>query len=224
MENFNFNEDYWAAVEALGEEQGARLAYVLLRYAYTGEAPEGEGAAIECAFALAKGRIDAAVRGAEGGKAKAKGKRGAAKPQVAPATEKNADFDGTPYVGSSEKTGAPLATEREGEGVNNQPKDARGRAAMAEEPDRGEVTAWFQANGGAMPAAELAEEAGRFCDHFAAQGWLTAQGAPIVDWRPKARSWLSRSKGYRQRGTPRQVAEVVDLAGYGRVDGVVGDV
>ena len=40
MENFNFNRDFYEACRALGERDGGRLAFALLRYGYEGAEPE----------------------------------------------------------------------------------------------------------------------------------------------------------------------------------------
>ena len=64
MNNFNFNQDFFAACSALGGDDGRDLAWAMLSYAYTGEEPEGMGDAARACFLMARGRIDAAVAGA----------------------------------------------------------------------------------------------------------------------------------------------------------------
>ena len=245
MDNFNFNADYWAACSALGEQDGQRLAWALLRYAYEGVEPEGEPAAIQAIFAVARGRIDAAVSGSKsngGGRgAKAPSSGNAAKtrkrrPNAGDSQnrvsgkngdfgnrvcEKNGDFQNRVCAENAET----LPTEREGEGEVHKPIGA-GACVASNEPDRGEVEAWFEANASGMPADRARSEAGQFLDHFAAQGWMTASGAPIVDWRPKARQWVGRSGLFDSRARGRAAPPKADpaLAAYGRCDGVVGDV
>lgn len=235
MDNFNFNADYWAACSALGEQDGQRLAWALLRYAYEGVEPEGEPAAIQAIFAVARGRIDAAVSGSKssgggrGAKAPSSGnsaKTRKARPNAGGSRNrvsgKNGDFQNRVCAENAET----LPTEREGEGEVQKPKGA-GACVATNEPDRGEVEAWFEANASGMPADRARSEAGQFLDHFAAQGWMTASGAPIVDWRPKARQWVGRSGLFESRGRGRAAPPKADpaLAAYGRCDGVVsGDV
>lgn len=67
MENFNFNRDFFEGCAALGERDGAALAWALLRYGYAGEEPKGLKPAAKAAFSFARGRIDAMVSGSGGG-------------------------------------------------------------------------------------------------------------------------------------------------------------
>ena len=70
MDNFNFNRDFFEGCAALGDKDGAALAWALIRYGYTGEEPEGLKPALTAAFNFARGRVDAMRKGAQGGKAR----------------------------------------------------------------------------------------------------------------------------------------------------------
>ncbi len=249
MDNFNFNHDFWDACRVLPGEEGEHLAMVILRYAYTGEAPvEGvEDCHVMSAFYGLKTRIDKAVAGAKSngggrptkpatsgdGRRKAKSRPNGGDSASGPASDagdsenstfaKSADFQNSTFDENADVL--PTEREREGEGEVHKPIGA-GACVAGNEPDRGEVEAWFEANASGMPADRARSEAGQFLDHFAAQGWMTASGAPIVDWRPKARQWVGRSGLFESRGRGRAAPTKADpaLAAYGRCDGVVGDV
>ena len=97
-------------------------------------------------------------------------------------------------------------------------------AGGLEEPDEAEVAAWFQANS-SLPSSVAEAEAAKFLDHFAAQGWVTGAGVPIVNWKAKARAWVARTLELRQRegarSSPRRAAPVADFSAYAATDGVV---
>ena len=75
MENFNFNKDFYAACMVFGEKDGGRLAMAFLRYGYDGIEPNELPPSLNAAFILARGRIDAMVRGSQGGRQGAKAKK-----------------------------------------------------------------------------------------------------------------------------------------------------
>ena len=70
MDNFNFNRDFFDCCTLAGDE-AKDLAWALLRYGYEGIEPEGLSDLAQAVFLMAKGRLDAMVRGSKGGKAKA---------------------------------------------------------------------------------------------------------------------------------------------------------
>ena len=250
MNNFNFNQDFFAACSALGGDDGRDLAWAMLSYAYTGEEPEGMGDAARACFLMARGRIDAAVAGA---RAKERRARPSADPTAGGAPDPTPDptaggaADPTagggldPTVGyAADPTPDPslgLAGDPTPDPTPH-PRDRKRRrrskeidlnragacAEAFEEPDPGEVAAWFECNS-SLPAAAARAEAAKFIDHFSAQGWVTGAGVPIVNWQAKARAWVARTLELRQREgarpSPRRAAPAADFSAYAATDGVV---
>lgn len=54
MENFNFNRDFFEGCAALGDKDGAALAWALIRYVYTGAEPQDLKPELMAAFAFAR--------------------------------------------------------------------------------------------------------------------------------------------------------------------------
>lgn len=226
MNNFNFNQDFFAACSALGGDDGRDLAWAMLSYAYTGEEPEGMGDAARACFLMARGRIDAAVAGA-----RAKERR--ARPQADPAQDPMAggapDPTANPTAGCAanptpDPTPDPRDRKRRRRSKEIETNRAGACAGGLEEPDEAEVAAWFQANS-PLPSSVAEAEAAKFLDHFAAQGWVTGAGVPIVNWQAKARAWVARTLELRQRegarSSPRRAAPAADFSAYAATDGVV---
>ena len=222
MNNFNFNQDFFAACSALGGDDGRDLAWAMLSYAYTGEEPEGMGDAARACFLMARGRIDAAVAGA-----RAKERR--ARPQADPMAGGAPDPTANPTAGCAanptpDPTPDPRDRKRRRRSKEIETNRAGACAGGLEEPDEAEVAAWFQANS-PLPSSVAEAEAAKFLDHFAAQGWVTGAGVPIVNWQAKARAWVARTLELRQRegarSSPRRAAPAADFSAYAATDGVV---
>ena len=222
MNNFNFNQDFFAACSALGGDDGRDLAWAMLSYAYTGEEPEGMGHAARACFLMARGRIDAAVAGA-----RAKERR--ARPSADPMAGGAPDPTANPTVGCAanptpDPTPDPRDRKRRRRSKEIETNRAGACAGGLEEPDEAEVAAWFQANS-PLPSSVAEAEAAKFLDHFAAQGWVTGAGVPIVNWQAKARAWVARTLELRQREgarpSPRRAAPAADFSAYAATDGVV---
>ena len=246
MNNFNFNQDFFAACSALGGDDGRDLAWAMLSYAYTGEEPEGMGDAARACFLMARGRIDAAVAGA---RAKERRARPSADPMAGgapdPTANPTAGCAANPTLdpmagGAPDPTANPMAgcAANPTPDPTPDPRDRKRRrrskeietnragacAGGLEEPDEAEVAAWFQANS-PLPSSVAEAEAAKFLDHFAAQGWVTGAGVPIVNWQAKARAWVARTLELRQRegarSSPRRAAPAADFSAYAATDGVV---
>ena len=222
MNNFNFNQDFFAACSALGGDDGRDLAWAMLSYAYTGEEPEGMGDAARACFLMARGRIDAAVAGA-----RAKERR--ARPSADPMAGGAPDPTANPTAGGAanptpDPTPDPRDRKRRRRSKEIETNRAGACAGGLEEPDEAEVAAWFQANS-PLPSSVAEAEAAKFLDHFAAQGWVTGAGVPIVNWQAKARAWVARTLELRQRegarSSPRRAAPAADFSAYAAADGVV---
>lgn len=222
MNNFNFNQDFFAACSALGGDDGRDLAWAMLSYAYTGEEPEGMGDAARACFLMARGRIDAAVAGA-----RAKERR--ARPSADPMAGGAPDHTANPTAGCAanptpDPTPDPRDRKRRRRSKEIETNRAGACAGGLEEPDEAEVAAWFQANS-PLPSSVAEAEAAKFLDHFAAQGWVTGAGVPIVNWQAKARAWVARTLELRQRegarSSPLRAAPAADFSAYAATDGVV---
>lgn len=222
MNNFNFNQDFFAACSALGGDDGRDLAWAMLSYAYTGEEPEGMGDAARACFLMARGRIDAAVAGA---RAKERRARPSADPMAGGAPDPTPDpTAGCAANPTPDPTPDPRDRKRRRRSKEIETNRAGACAGGLEEPDEAEVAAWFQANS-PLPSSVAEAEAAKFLDHFAAQGWVTGAGVPIVNWQAKARAWVARTLELRQRegarSSPRRAAPAADFSAYAATDGVV---
>ena len=222
MNNFNFNQDFFAACSALGGDDGRDLAWAMLSYAYTGEEPEGMGDAARACFLMARGRIDAAVAGA---RAKERRARPSADPMAGGAPDPTANpMAGCAANPTPDPTPDPRDRKRRRRSKEIETNRAGACAGGLEEPDEAEVAAWFQANS-PLPSSVAEAEAAKFLDHFAAQGWVTGAGVPIVNWQAKARAWVARTLELRQRegarSSPRRAAPAADFSAYAATDGVV---
>ena len=246
MNNFNFNQDFFAACSALGGDDGRDLAWAMLSYAYTGEEPEGMGDAARACFLMARGRIDAAVAGSRAKERRARPSADptagcapdptpdptagcGANPTPDPTAGGASDPTANPTVGyaatpTPDPTPDPRDRKRRRKSKEIETNRAGACAGGLEEPDEAEVSAWFQANS-SLPSPVAEAEAAKFLDHFAAQGWVTGAGVPIVNWQAKARAWVARTLELRQRegarSSPRRAAPAADFLAYAATDGVV---
>lgn len=180
----NFYRSFYDVAGTLPETSRRKVVVAMLDLFFTGREPTGlsrrEAAVYNvCAGRIAKSRQNAAnvaARYATGG-------------MVSKPT--NAATGGV----TDAATDAATKPRPEGEGEIKREREGAGVRAHADhaEPDRGEVVAWFEANGHGMPTARLREEAEAFYDHFSAQGWVTGAGVPISRWQAKASAWLRRA-------------------------------
>lgn len=212
----NFYRSFYDVAGTLPETSRRKVVVAMLDLFFTGREPTGlsrrEAAVYNvCAGRIAKSRQNAAnvaARYATGG-------------MVSKPT--NAATCGV----TDAATGAATKPRPEGEGEIRRERGGAGGRVRAEsaEPDRSEVRAWFEANGTGMGRERLAAEADAFFDHFAAQGWVTGAGVPIVNWQAKARAWVARTLELRQRegarSSPRRAAPAADFSAYAATDGVV---
>lgn len=216
----NFYRSFYDVAGTLPETSRRKVVVAMLDLFFTGREPTGlsrrEAAVYNvCAGRISKSRQNAAnvaARYATGGMV--------SKPTNAVT---NAATDGV----TDAATDAATKPRPEGEGeIRRERGGAGGRSRTeAAEPDRSEVRAWFEANGTGMGRDRLAAEADAFFDHFAAQGWVTGAGVPIVNWQAKARAWVARTLELRQRegarSSPRRAAPAADFSAYAATDGVV---
>lgn len=181
MENFNFNRDFFEGCAALGDKDGAALAWALIRYGYTGKEPDGLKPALVAAFNFARGRVDAMRQGAKGG-----AKRNRTKPQ------RKAD---TPSLDPSLDPSLQKEKEKEKEeiasAISCAPEFSEAYPHVPEPPEIGEVRDYFGANC-------LRGKPEEFFDHFEAQGWVRSNGQPIADWQAQARQWSRRQAEFDQ--------------------------
>ena len=212
----NFYRSFYDVAGTLPETSRRKVVVAMLDLFFTGREPTGlsrrEAAVYNvCAGRISKSRQNAAnvaARYATGG-------------MVSKRT--NAATGGV----TDAATDAATKPRPEGEGEIRRERGGAGGRVRAEsaEPDRSEVRAWFEANGTGMGRERLAAEADAFFDHFAAQGWVTGAGVPIVNWQAKARAWVARTLELRQRegarSSPRRAAPAADFSAYAATDGVV---
>ena len=177
MDNFNFNRDFFEGCAALGDKDGAALAWALIRYGYTGEEPEGLKPALTAALNFARGRVDAMRQGAKGG-----AKRNRTKPQ------RKAD---TPSLDPSLQKEKEKEKEEIASAISCAPEFPEAYPSAPEPPEIGEVRDYFGANC-------LRGNPEEFFDHFESQGWVRSNGQPIADWRAQARMWSRRQVEFDQ--------------------------
>lgn len=213
MENFNFNRDFFEGCMALGERDGAALAWALLRYGYAGEEPKGLKPAARAAFSFARGRIDAMVSGSGGGmpgrprRAKTHGggvsrgngeTAGCGVPPENPETPSggvSAETAKTPSGGVSGKRGAGNGETPAGEKEKEKEKKKEIASAISKEaPAPSADPAEFEPPSldevrAYFGANCLRGDPAEFIDHFGAQGWVRSNGQPVADWRAQARLW-----------------------------------
>ena len=215
----NFYRSFYDAAGTLPESGRRKVLAAMLDYFFTGEAPSGLSAREAAIFNVCAGRIS---------KSRQNAANVAARYAVSKATKRATDAGAERATGAA--TEAPTLPPPEGEGeIKRETKGAGGRGygrsngtslaeavPARERPDRDEVAAWFEANGHGMPRAALLAEAGKFWDHFEAQGWVTGAGVPISSWQAKASAWLRRCEegGTRAMRDARRGAPALDLSAY----------
>jgi hypothetical protein len=177
MNNFNFNRDFYEGCRALGDREGAALAWAMLRYGYDGTEPKLKPATM-AAFTFARGRIDAMVNGSLGGKARAAKACSSAATQVG----SQGGTQGGSQVGSRQK-------EKEKEIALAGYSTARQVPDGFEPPSAEDVEVYFAANC-------LRGDARQFFDHYAAQGWTLPSGLPVTDVWALARNWSRKQVGF----------------------------
>lgn len=199
MENFNFNRDFFEGCAALGDKDGAALAWALIRYGYTGEEPDGLKPALVAAFNFARGRVDAMRRGAQGGKSR---KTVKVPRNRACASEDPSEVPSeAPSQDPSEVPSGQKEKEKEKEIKREKKREPQRAQVLAFEdpfsqdlpdpPTAEDVRTYFQANC-------LRGKPDEFFDHFEAQGWVRSNGQPIADWRAQARQWSRKQAEFDQ--------------------------
>ena len=210
-QKMNFYRSFWDMSNVLPAAGRRRFVTAVVDYFFTGEEPSGLTSKEAALFSGIRGRVDASRSGAEFARRRYEG--AAKAPGVGAFAVRQAVGNGHPNNGT--QRGSQRGTQAEThatEGEIKRGREGAGVRAHADhaEPDRGEVVAWFEANGHGMPTARLREEAEAFYDHFSAQGWVTGAGVPISRWQAKAAAWLRRaaesSTGERGRVPGRRVA------------------
>lgn len=196
----NFYRSFWDMSNVLPAAGRRRFVTAVVDYFFTGEEPTGLTSKEAALFSGIRGRVDASRSGAEFARRRYEG--AAKAPGVGADAVRQATVNDHPNDGTQRATqrGSQRGTQAdthatEGEGEIKRGREGAGVRAHADhaEPDRGEVVAWFEANGHGMPTARLREEAEAFYDHFSAQGWVTGAGVPISRWQAKAAAWLRRA-------------------------------
>ncbi len=197
MENFNFNRDFYEACKALGERDGARLAFALLRYGYEGTEPEKMPGALFAAFTLAKGRVDAMVSGSQGGKRGVSAKN--AKTPLPPSADPSQGGSLPPTQGGSRGGTADPSQQKEKEIKKGEPNGSPKKAPRFVAPTADQVEAYageYTASKGWGSPEANGFDAERFCDYYASNGWRVGKSA-MKDWKATVRGWIARD---RQRG------------------------
>lgn len=197
MDNFNFNRDFFEGCAALGDRDGAALAWALIKYAYTGEEPDGLKPVLFASFNFARGRVDAMRQGAKGG-----AKRNKTKPQTKGTTPTLVGSLGGSLPPTADPSLDPsLQKEKEKEkekeiasAISYAPEIAEAYPSShdaPEPPTLDEARTYFAANC-------LKGDPSEFHDHFEAQGWVRSNGQPIADWRAQARQWSRKQAEFDQ--------------------------
>ena len=197
----NFYRSFYDVAGTLPETSRRKVVVAMLDLFFTGREPSGLSRREAAVYNVCAGRISKSRQNAANVAARYASGGTVSKP-TKPATG----------VVTGVVTDAATKPRPEGEGEVKREREGAGGRTRTEsaEPDRGEVVAWFEANGHGMPTARLREEAEAFFDHFSAQGWVTGAGVPISRWQAKASAWLRRaaesSTGERGRVPGRRVA------------------
>lgn len=216
MENFNFNRDFYEGCKSLGEKDAAALAWALLAYGYEGVEPDLKPA-LKAAFSFARGRVDAMVKGSQGGKKRTRSASASKAPSRGSAKGGSQDPSQDPRQGGSQDPSQQKEKEKEKESKHTSvclPESAAPSATPCGEGDGFEapsleaVRAYFGANC-------LLGDPEAFWSHYASQGWEKGNGCRVSDWRALALSWARRQRRMdaedRARGKPTQ-AEIAGAA------------
>ena len=161
------------------------LLGMMVRYLVTGEVPEPRTDAQRMAITMIMPVLENSRARAEAGR-KGGLSRGSAASGAASKTESK----------SASKTESKSASEEEEEGEEElgvwiNPSDCENEGGGGAEfvpPTLEEVEAYFAANC-------LRGSASKFFDYYESNGW-TRQGFPIAKWKPVARIWSDRERGY----------------------------
>lgn len=179
MNNYNFNRDFYEGCRALGDKEGAALAWAMLRYGYEGIEPKLKPATM-AAFTFARGRIDAMVNGSLGGLKRAAntGSQGGSQANAQGGSRQ------ARQGGSQQKE-----KEKEKEITLAGYSEARHAPDDFDPPSMEDVEAYFAANC-------LRGDPRQFLDHYAAQGWTLPSGLPVTDVWALARNWSRKQVGF----------------------------
>ena len=216
MENFNFNRDFYEGCKSLGEKDAAALAWALLAYGYEGVEPNLKPA-LKAAFSFARGRVDAMVKGSQGGKKRTRSASASKAPSHGASQGGNQDPRQDTSQGGSQDPRQQKEKEKEKESKHTSvclPESAApsatpyGEDEGFEAPSLEAVRAYFGANC-------LLGDPEAFWSHYASQGWEKGNGCRVSDWRALALSWARRQRRMdaedRARGKPTQ-GEVAEAA------------
>lgn len=220
MENFNFNRDFYEGCKSLGEKDAAALAWALLAYGYEGVEPDLKPA-LKAAFSFARGRVDAMVKGSQGGKKRTRSASASKAPSHGASQggsqDPRQDPRQDPSQGGSQDPRQQKEKEKEKESKHTSvclPESAAPSATPCgedegfEAPSLEAVRAYFGANC-------LLGDPEAFWSHYASQGWEKGNGCRVSDWRALALSWARRQRRMdaedRARGKPTQ-GEVTEAA------------
>ena len=216
MENFNFNRDFYEGCKSLGEKDAAALAWALLAYGYEGVEPNLKPA-LKAAFSFARGRVDAMVKGSQGGKKRTRSTSAGKAHSHGASQGGSQDPRQDPSQGGSQDPRQQKEKEKEKESKHTSvclPESAAPSATPCgedegfEAPSLEAVRAYFGANC-------LLGDPEAFWSHYASQGWEKGNGCRVSDWRALALSWARRQRRMdaedRARGKPTQ-GEVAQAA------------
>ena len=216
MENFNFNRDFYEGCKSLGEKDAAALAWALLAYGYEGVEPNLKPA-LKAAFSFARGRVDAMVKGSQGGKKRTRSASAGKAHSHGASQGGSQDPRQDPSQGGSQDPRQQKEKEKEKENKHTSvclPESAAPSATHCgedegfEAPSLEAVRAYFGANC-------LLGDPEAFWSHYASQGWEKGNGCRVSDWRALALSWARRQRRMdaedRARGKPTQ-GEVAEAA------------
>ena len=181
-----------------------RFAYALALYGATGELPALEWPldAIVGAFLEDVDFSKAAMeQGARGGRPRRPGRPDAAPQQVA-------GVSGNPERGVSQTCERGVSGDAETQSIARQSNARQGSveehapapAPAMEPPSAEEVAAYARVQ--TLEVPDLEAEAGRFVNHFSAQGWVRGNGVPVRDWRPLWAKWVADRGRFAPRGQP----------------------
>ena len=165
-QRMNFYRSFYDVAGTLPETSRRKVVVAMLDLFFTGEEPSGLSRREAAVYNVCAGRISKSRQNAANVAARYASGGGVSKPT-------NAATDAVTDAATDAVTGAATKPRPEGEGeVKRERGGAGGRVRTdSAEPDRGEVVAWFEANGHGMPTARV----------------------PISRWQAKASAWLRRA-------------------------------
>lgn len=169
------------------------LLGMMVRYLVTGEVPDPRTDAQRMAITLIMPVLENSRARAEAGRKGGLSRGSAASGAASKAESKRTSKTESKRTSKAESK-RTSEEEEEGEeelGVWINPSDCENRGGGGAEfvpPTLEEVESYFAANC-------LRGSARKFYDYYEANGW-TRQGFPIAKWKPVARSWSDRERGY----------------------------